>query len=192
MGEQPLLASDVQHLFHVRDYTRLKALVDEGKAIHRFLYRADNPNWWGTILGFSAIEKDVVMFRYIVETCDVSVLCGTVVDSSVGTCFWIMNQIMGHDPRSETKRTLEVMVEIALEHHGMNVFPQVRGMPRLRYLGYIYYNSLGARTVAVTAAVWCCQAIRASGADGLGELLGERMQAESAWEYEPKIKRTKY
>ena len=192
MGD--LRASDVQHLFHVQDYTRLRALVDEGKALHKFCYRADNPNWWGTILGFAVIEKDAFMFQYIVQTCGAWMLSISV-DSGIGNGYWALHQMLANDDGTyANKRKAEVMVEIALEQGGTAVYEDMRGMVRLRYIADIYRNSCDARCSSIAAIVWCCQAIReAHGlADGLGELLRERMHAESVWEYEPKIKRAKY
>ena len=188
MGE--LLASDVQHLFHVQDYNRLRALVDEGKALHKFCYRADNPNWWGTILGFAVIEKDAFMFQYIVQTCGAHMLSVSV-DSGIGNGYWALHQMLANDDGTYAdKRKVEVMVEIALEHGGTAVYEDMRGMVRLRYIADIYRNSHDAQVNTVAAAVWCCRTIRV--ADGLAELVGERMQAESTWEHEPKIKRAKY
>jgi hypothetical protein len=87
------------------------------------------------------------------------------------------------------------MIEIALDLFGFRVYNSFYKMLSLRYLAENFRYSHATQTLTITTAVWSLRTIRsaAGGAtDGLEEVLGERMQAESAWEYEPKIKRTKY
>ena len=191
MGE--LLASDVQHLFHAQDYTRLRALVDEGKALHKFCYRADKPHWWSTVLGLAINELDVYMVQYILQKHGPNALTQRVI-SGGSTGYGNMAYTLIIDHRWETRRSIEVILETALELGGFDVHDNLRALPQLRYIADIYQNSREAQLWAATAVVWCCQAIRkAHGlADGVGLLVGERVWSESVWEYEPKIKRAKY
>ncbi len=191
--DEVLRASDIQHLFLIKDYPRLNALVDEGMATTRLLYRPDNVEWWSTILGFAMYSEDTYMFNYIAERSDLRDVL-KYADSNCRNVFQMMDRILGQDHRLETRRRIEVMCEIVLEKWGIDAYSLLRRHPSLRYLADIYRNSFDAQKEAVRATSWCLKTIRSAGGatDGLEETVGKRMQAESTWEYEPKIKRTKY
>jgi hypothetical protein len=196
-GEIVLFASDVQHLFHVKDYKQLEALIDEHgedivvKQLHMRQYSM-KPCY--TILGYAMIEHDVHMFEYILRTCGCIVLWYAA-SGDGGSLFCLMDREMRNAYSKQITRSLEIMIEIALDLFGFRVYNSFYKMLSLRYLAENFRYSHATQTLTITTAVWSLRTIRsaAGGAtDGLEEVLGERMQAESAWEYEPKIKRTKY
>jgi hypothetical protein len=180
----------VEKLFWDKDYATL-----EKTYATKPLQRLWRPVGWMTMVSQSIWELDHHMFRYIIQKHGVGVM-----DELV--CDWEGTTETGYeylDVITDTNcscghREYMIFYEILLEQ-GADEEHLFRGRnSAFTILSDVWWDSVNNKEDALTAVAWICETIRhAYGvADGLAELVGERMQAESTWEYEPKIKRAKY
>lgn len=184
-------SDDLRAWFQSKNYDVLNRLIDSGRALERAYSRDYGERYWETVLSESINQGDIPTFRRIIELYGAGVL-NNVISSPKFTGFDMLHIALDNGIMWSEERVVEVMLEIVLDtlDGDDDIVHKYLRSKELRHIASVFYESHWNRIEHIAATMWCCQTIRV--ADGLAELLGKRMQAESVWEYEPKIKRTKY
>ena len=184
-------SDDLTAWFQSKNYDVLNRLIDSGRALERAYLRHHGETYWDTVLSESIDQGDIPTFRRIIERYGADVLTN-VISSHELTGFDKLGIALDNGIMWSEERVVEVMLEIVLDtlDGDDDIVHKFFRSKELRHIASVFYESHWNRIEHIAATMWCCQTIR--DADGLAELLGDRMQAESTWEYEPKIKRAKY
>lgn len=200
-------SDDLKVWLNSKNYDVLNRLVDSGRALERVYSRHDG-EYWETVLSESINQGDIPTFRRIIELYGAGVLKNAI--SSPGlTGFDVLAIALDNGTMWSEERVVEVMLEIVLDtlDGDDDMVHKFLRSGCFRHIASVFYESHWNRVEHVAATVWCLKAIRDRGirrgiaatkrlecgaTDGLEETVGKRMQAESTWEYEPKIKRAKY
>jgi hypothetical protein len=192
-------SDDLIFWLNSKNYDVLNRLIDSGRALER-VYSRHAGEYWETVLSESINQGDIPTFRRIIELYGADVLKNAI--SSPGlTGFDVLAIALDNGTMWSEERVVEVMLEIVLDtlDGDDDMVHKFLRSKDFRHIANVFYESHWNRVEHVASTVWCLQTIHSASletntsiADGLEETVGKRMQAESTWEYEPKIKRTKY
>jgi hypothetical protein len=179
----------LNHLRNTNNYDELEIIIDQGRALEMFgMY---------TVLEWVILKGEHRLFRRILEKHGLQIMDTTY-------CTLLLRIGASYDTAPYKTYALFEMVEMLLDAGCgamCDIFPDYEDddhhdeyLPRYKtcwtMLQVAWEDSIDSKRDGITAAVWCFQAIRS--ADGLEELLGERMQAGSTWDYEPPMKRGRF
>jgi len=179
----------VEKLFRDKDYATLETYSDPLQHLWR-------PEGWMTLVSQSIWELDHRMFRFIIQKHGVGVMDAPVRDweGAIETGYEYLDAITDENC-SCGHRNYMIFYEILLEEGADDEDLFRDRNSAFTILGDAWWDSTNCKKDTISAVAWSWETIRNapwSCADGLAELVGERMQAESTWEYEPKIKRARY
>lgn len=180
-----LTTAYVEELFRREDYYTLEHLL------HPLDRVADDRFGWSTLLFRTMIEDNVRVFRHFISTYGIQIMDEQVGESGDEDGWQGLWRIM-YEGGSGIRPKM-ALYETLLDEDGTadKKMKDYDGIVDLHVINP-WRVSNDQKRKSLSAAVWCCKAIRSFGADGLEEVLGKRLQAASTWDWEPKMKRCKY
>jgi hypothetical protein len=174
----------LQSLFDEEKYGVLYQMIDEGRA-HE-LFEDGYCEGYETIFSEAMYRRDVEVFRRVIQR-DGTEIMHVPCAGRETTAWELLTWWASLAEDRYVKREFSSLVEMLLDGGDQIVIDDLSKYDLFKDSYNAWRESRVNRQHAVFTAVWCLKSF-----DGLGELVGKRMQCVSVWDYEPKIKRGRF